>query len=335
MHDPLRLLPMSDGGDGFGEVLGTILGGRARAVKTVDAAGRACSAKWLESPHGAIVESARVIGLALLPPGKYHPFELDTYGLGKLLKAAVRHSAGRLLIGIGGSATNDGGFGMARALGWRFFNSQGKVIERWTDLYQLAKIVPPENNEGFRNVTVAVDVTNPLLGTRGATRVYGPQKGLRAGDFIRAESCLKRMAEVLAKHLGCDHSREAGTGAAGGLGFGLRTFLGADLQPGFEVFATHAGLDKELKWADVVVTGEGRIDRSTLMGKGVGELARRCQARGLPCLAAGGTVELPRRSKSFAGLVGLTQLASEEQALARPAFWLEEAAARLATQSCP
>src|SRR5258706_9582733 len=142
-------------------------------------------------------ESVAVIGLAKLARGKYRPFELDTFGLGKVLLAAAQKGPQRCLIGIGGSATNDGGFGMARALGWRFFDRAGKEITRWKNLNNLQKVQPGNGPKLFHEIVVAVDVGNRFLGPDGATRVYGPQKGLRARDFAPVECALRRLAATL------------------------------------------------------------------------------------------------------------------------------------------
>ncbi len=326
---------MSDGGDGFGEVMGKILGAATRRVRTVDAAHGACNATWWSSNEIAIIESARVIGLAMLPLGRFHPFELDTCGLAEVLRRVTASGSRRCLIGIGGSATNDGGFGLARGLGWRFLDSRGGEIERWVDLGRLRSVRPPAVPTILSEMTVAVDVQNPLLGREGATRVYGPQKGLRGEDFGKAESCLKQLALVVADHLGCDYSKAAGAGAAGGLGFGLQAFFGARLEPGFDVFARHAGLEPQLEWADGVVTGEGRIDRSTLMGKGVGEIALRCVRHGIPCLGLAGVVEGKDGESVFAKLGALTQCTSAEEATQRAAYWLKKLAAQMAREGFP
>jgi glycerate kinase len=185
--DSLSLLPMSDGGDGFGGVLGGLMGAREQKAGTVDAAHRPCVARWWWEPktRTAVIESAAAIGLAMLPPGEFHPFALDTFGLGAIIEAAAAKGARRCLMGIGGSATNDGGFGMARALGWRFLDGEDRPIEQWTYLERLERIQAPPRRLRFGRWLVAVDVQNPLLGPRGATRVYGPQKGLSPGDFAR------------------------------------------------------------------------------------------------------------------------------------------------------
>ena len=253
-RDVLQLLPMSDGGDGFGDVVRALLHAEARTVKTLDAAHRSCEARWWWEPKSktAIIESARVIGLAMLPAGRFHPFNLDTFGLGTVISAARAEGAKRLLVGIGGSATNDGGFGLARALGWKFFDKGGKLIERWTRLNALARIRPPRRRK-FGKIVVAVDVQNRLLGPRGATRVYGPQKGLRSSDFALAESCLRQLARVARRPFGQDYARLPGAGAAGGLGFGLMAFLGVRLEPGFALFARHAKPSRCLRAADLEI----------------------------------------------------------------------------------
>ena len=330
-EDRLDLLPMSDGGDGFGEVMSTLLQASPQKAKTVDASRRACEATWWWDSKNktAIVESAKIIGLAMLPPGKFHPFELDTFGLGAVLRAAREKGARKFLIGIGGSATNDGGFGLARALGWKFSDKNDHWIERWTELHRLAVVLPPEPRwQG--EVTVAVDVQNSLLGERGATRVYGPQKGIRPEDFELAERCLEQLASVMAKQFKRDFAAVPGSGAAGGLGFGLLAFLGAKPEAGFEIFSRHAKLDQRLCEVELVVTGEGAIDGSTLMGKGVGQIAQCCAAKKIPCLGlAGAVAKEGRRNELFSQVGALTDLTDVKEAKAQPAFWLE----RLAEQT--
>jgi glycerate kinase len=336
-QDVAMAMPMSDGGDGFGAIMATLMGARPRWVRTVDAAHRPIRTHWSWDSRRrlAVVESARTIGLALLPPGRFHPFDLDTAGLAQVLEAVVRAGAHTCLIGIGGSATNDGGFGLACALGWAFLDADGHVITRWTELDRLARIEPPPARpRGRLRIQVAVDVQNRLLGPRGASRVYGPQKGLRPEDMRKAERALGRLARVARKQFGTDFARWPGSGAAGGLGFGLFAFLGARPVRGFEVFARYARLDAKLRQVDLVVTGEGAIDASTLMGKGVGELARRCRARGVPCLALGGRVsDRERLARRFSAALALTDLTAEAEAKREPARWLTRLAG-LAARKC-
>jgi glycerate kinase len=326
-------MPMSDGGDGFGEVTSALVKARIQHVTTVDAAHRPCVARWWWEPRRriAIVESAAVIGMAMLPPKRFHPFQLDTLGLGAVVHAAVKRGARRCLIGIGGSATNDGGFGLARALGWQFLDCSGESIEQWTGLSRLERIRAPRRRRWFSSLIVATDVQNRLLGARGATRVYGPQKGLRLQDFALAERCLGRLARVARQQLGRDFARERGAGAAGGLGFGLMAFLAAEMRPGFDLIARQASLERRLDAADLVITGEGAIDRSTLMGKGVGQIGQRCRQLQIPCIGLAGMVSAsPGAGACFAQAHALTELTGVAQAKARPAYWLERLAQRVA-----
>jgi glycerate kinase len=336
-EDVLALLPMSDGGDGFGELMSQLLGAEPQEVLSVDAAHRPCVAQWWLEPRAevAVIESARVVGLALLPPREFHPFELDTFGLGAVLRDAAGRGARKCLVGVGGSATNDGGFGMARSVGWEFLDTDGHGIGSWTGLGRLARVRGPSSPLHFDELLVAVDVQNPLLGPAGATRVYGPQKGLIEGDFSLAEECLDRLRQVVERDLGLDCAAEPGAGAAGGLGYGLRCFLGARLVPGFDLFARYADLDRRLRSAQLVITAEGTIDASTLMGKGVGQVARRCRELGVPCLGLSGRADFEFISSAQDAVFtqvhcivpSLTDFAG---ATARAGHWLSRLAARVA-----
>lgn len=332
--DALELLPMSDGGDGFGEIIGHLVGAKIQTVRTVDAARRPCLARWWweRNTRTAIIESAGVIGLAMLPPGKFHPFELDTFGLGAVIRAASAKGAKKCILGIGGSATNDGGFGLARALGWEFRDRAGGVIGRWTDLHTLADVRAPGRRGWFDELLVAVDVKNPLLGVRGATRVYGPQKGLKASELAAAEKGLRRLSRVMARE-GAGFQTHPGAGAAGGLGFGLLTFLGGRAEPGFDLFGRFAKLADRLRAADLVITGEGRLDESTLMGKGVGQIARRCRALKIPCIAlAGALADRDQVQRRFAEAHALTDLTTLAGAKSNPDRWLQKLSQQVAAK---
>jgi len=328
-HDKVRLLPLSDGGDGFGEVISELVGAERKWTATCDAAHRPCTVSWWlqKTKKLAVIESARIVGLAMLPPKQFHPFRLDTFGMGRVLKAAAAKGARRCLVGIGGSATNDAGFGLARAMGWQFLDQAKKEIECWPELNRLERIRSPRYWHRFGELIVAVDVRNPLLGPRGATRIYGPQKGLLPAQFRTAERSLERLAKVWKKQYGRELSHEPGAGAAGGLGFGLRAFLKARLEPGFELFADYADLERRLDSADLVITGEGAVDKSTLMGKGVGQLAQRCLQRNIPCLALAGRISNRRLLHgSFRDARALTEIVPEIEAKTNAAHWLEKLA---------
>jgi glycerate 2-kinase len=327
--DDLELLPMSDGGDGFGEAMGRLLKARVRSVKTVNAAHRPITAQWWWKPERklAIIEAARVNGLALMPPGKFHPFQLDTFGLGRVIEAAVKAGTRTCLIGVGGSATNDGGFGLARALGWKFYDVAGRELDEWWQLDVLSRATPPRHAFELP-MTVAVDVANPLLGICGCSRVYGPQKGLRAQDMAFAERCLRRLKSVLEQQLKISCATIPGAGAAGGMGFGLMAFARAKAKTGFEIFAEAADLEEHIRDADLVITGEGAIDRQTFMGKGVGQVALLCKKFEVPCLAIAGILDAPAQAlRLFSHTAALTEMTTVEQAKARTAFYLEKAVA--------
>lgn len=357
-EDHLEILPMSDGGEGFGEVIGGMMGAQEIKVNTVDAAHRPREASiwWDAKTQTAIIEAAQSNGLALLPPGKFHPFELDTFGVGELYKAAVAQGAKKIIVGIGGSATNDGGFGFARALGWRFFDKQDTEITTWTDLTRLHHFQRPDLR--LLKTIVAVDVQNPLMGPNGASRIYGPQKGLREEDMNKAEKCLEELANVfvqeartffaqLAKSenstatpppwLG-DFANIPGAGAAGGLGFGLAAFVLAIFTPGAEVFAKAAQLESRLQNINVVISGEGAIDEQSLMGKGVGAIFERCRKAGVRCIGLGGSlgpgVQASLANDRLLTLMGIVPtLAPLQAAKAEPARWLRSLAAEAAKKA--
>lgn len=326
-EDEIIELPMSDGGDGFGKILGDLMGASERRLESLDAAHRAIETgwRWIESSKTAIIESAETIGLAQLPKGHFHPFQLDTLGLANVIQDAAASGATKLIMGVGGSATNDGGFGMARGLGWRFLDDQGQELLEWMDLDRLSTIEAPAGKKLFRSVKVALDVQNPLLGVHGTSRVYGPQKGLLPENMEDAEKRLKRLADVVKKSLGVDLKNAPGAGAAGGLGYGLQVFLEARPKSGFEMFAKEAQLIREIQQADVIITGEGKLDRSTVMGKCVGEVATICQKKKKPCLAIGGALEDRRAlEKLFDKTLALSvDLTSEAESFKNPVHWLE------------
>lgn len=336
--DLLTLLPISDGGDGFGAVMSEALLARPQRLKTLNAAQQPVSAAWWWQPRTrtAIIESANIIGLAMLPPGKFHPFQLDTFGLGKVIQAALRKGAKHIILGIGGSATNDAGFGLARALGWKFLDRAGNELTDWIRLTELKWIQPPTRRWPKGLLTVAVDVQNPLLGPHGATRIYGPQKGIRPQDIVPAERCLQRLAQVMKRQFNSDFAKLPGAGAAGGLGFGLATFANARLVSGFDLFAKQVRLNQLLARADLIVTAEGALDRSTLMGKGAGQVAALARRRNLPVLGLAGVVREPRAlRKLFTTTQALVDLTTPDQARHRAAEWLERLARAVAADMRP
>jgi len=332
-NDRLELLPISDGGDGFGQVMSDLMGALPQEIETCDAAHRPCKARWWWQARSksALIETAEVVGLAKLPGDRFHPFELDTYGLGKVVRAALDRGAKRCLVGLGGSATNDGGFGLAQALGWKFLTVEDKAIGRWTDLPAATHLTRPLRDCLFRELIAAVDVQNPLLGPSGATRIYGPQKGLKPADFRVAERCLARLAALVQKAESRDLADVPGAGAAGGLGFGFAAFLAGRLEPGFQLVSGEADLERRLRRADMVITGEGAIDGSTFMGKGAGCLARQCREMEVPCIGLAGAIGPGiGRKRLFTRIQAITELTSADEAKRKPAKWLQTLAKRVA-----
>ena len=277
----IDIVPLADGGEGTAEVISEALGAEWIACKAHNPLGRQIDARygWIANRKLAVMEMSEAAGMRRLPAKVRDPSRSTTFGVGEMILHAQRAGAAEILIGLGGSATNDGGFGMARAFGFRFFDRKRahelrSAVPKLADLEEIAK----PKHVALPKIVAAVDVKNRLLGENGATRVYGPQKGVTGNQIKIFERALKRLADVVAKEFDFDYRDEPGAGAAGGLGFGLLSFCGARIQPGFDVVAEAVGLGQKMKDADVVITGEGALDRQTLEGKtpaGVAELARK------------------------------------------------------------
>lgn len=293
------LLPLADGGDGTLKVLQKPLGLVLRRTKALDPLGRPMAAPWGYNPktRWAVIEMARVSGLSLLKSGECHPLNTTSFGTGQLIRRAVQSGAKVIILGLGGSATVEGGLGILQALGARVsVQRAGKIcpLERpatGKDLATLVSIdVSPVNRilAGVR-LRVLCDVRNPLLGKRGAARAFGPQKGATSTEVLRLERGLKRLA-ALARAGGKDISKIPGTGAAGGAAGGLVGWTKAQLERGPETIFQLIGLEKRLKPSDVVLTGEGRVDRTSWEGKALGELVRLCDRHDKPLIVFAGGV---------------------------------------------
>ena len=279
----IEVVPMADGGEGTAEAICDARGCSWLECKAHDPLGREIDARygWIDQEKLAVMEMSEAAGMRRLSETERDPIRATTFGVGEMLFDATMRGANEIIIGLGGSATNDGGFGMARALGFRFDYEHEQEHEhepvRVTDLLELKGIEKP-NEVALPRIVAAVDVKNPLLGENGATRVFGPQKGASKSDLDNLERALTRLADVVATEFGFDYWNEAGAGAAGGLGFGLLSFCSATIRPGFEVVAEAIGLEPKMKDADLVITGEGSLDQQTLQGKtpvGVARLARK------------------------------------------------------------
>ncbi len=288
----LDLTPIADGGEGFAESLAVALGAEWVKVPSKDAIGRPIEARyaWLQSEHLAILEMSEASGLHRVAPHERAPLTADTFGTGLLIAHAIARGAKRIFVGLGGSATTDGGAGMARSLGFRFLDCEGHELS--TSPQNLASLARIESPGGLHlpEILAACDVQNPLLGERGAARVYGPQKGADAQTVEKLEASLSQLAKVCVTDLGHDHRRVPGAGAAGGLGFGLLTFCAAKIRPGFDLIAETLHLEERIAVADLVITGEGRIDDQTLEGKGPAGIAALARKAGKPVIGFGGSI---------------------------------------------
>lgn len=334
-------VPMADGGEGTVDALVAATRGTTRSSRVTGPLGEPIQAAWglLGGRTGeAVLEMAAASGLPLVPPGRRNPLHTTTYGTGELMRAALDAGARRILIGIGGSATTDGGAGAAQACGIRFLDASGEPITtplagaRLADVHAIDASGRDPRLSHVR-IDVACDVDNPLCGPGGAAAVYGPQKGATPEQVEILDRNLARFAETIRRDLGCDILNIPGAGAAGGLGAGLIAFFGGRQSRGIELVMEATRLTDRIRGADLVITGEGRLDRQSMMGKvvaGVGGAARAAGVRAVAlvgCLGDGA-------DESLAVLQSYQAIAPPDmplpEAMRRTSELLEQAAARLA-----
>jgi len=290
------LVPMADGGEGTTEAIVDATDGSVRRAVVADPLGRPVEACWGLCGDGitAVVEMARASGLELLSPDERDPMRTSTWGTGELIRCALDAGARALIVGIGGSATVDGGTGMAAALGVRFLDADGRPIgaPRGGLLRDVAGIDISGLDRRLReaDVVVAGDVTNPLLGTEGAARVYGPQKGADAEQVEELEAGLANLADVIRAELGRDVAELPGAGAAGGLGAGLVALLDAELRSGAETVMEAVDLRARMSGSELVITAEGRVDGQSAFGKATGCVAKAARDAGIPAVVLAGSV---------------------------------------------
>lgn len=290
----IRILPVADGGDGMARSMLASMGGIWKGAVVSDAMGHPVLGGYAlvgKDRDMAVIEMAEASGLWRMDKGELDPWKASTFGTGELIKEAVKQGVKRILLGIGGSATNDAGTGMAQELGYRFLDADDGEIAELPEGLALVHSIDREKVIALPKITVACDVNNPLLGERGCTRVYGPQKGIKAEDFDRFEKGLEQVADVVERDLECDFRNVPGAGAAGGLGFGALAFLGAELREGFPLVAEVVGLRKEIEGADLVITGEGSLDDQSLDGKAPVGVARLAKELGKPVAIFAGRID--------------------------------------------
>jgi glycerate kinase len=321
---------VADGGEGFADALATHWD---RVEGVADPLGRPIPARcgW-QDRQTAVIEMSEASGLHRLAAAERDPWQASSFGAGQLIGHAIAHGAERVLVGLGGSATNDAGAGVAAALGWQFLTSDGEPMEpRPANFLAIERIEPPEN-QALPRIVAACDVRNPLLGPEGASSVYARQKGADDRMIGHLEMALEHLAELVSEQLGVDHRHLPGAGAAGGLGYGLATFCKADLQPGFALVAQSLRLEQRIAASDLVITGEGRLDTQTLYGKAPAEVARLAKKHGKPvavvCGQCDSAADLPAWFDFVLALQSIEP--SHDRCIRDAAALLAQAGARLA-----
>lgn len=285
--------PIADGGEGSVEALADALKARFMDVIVANPLGEKTPARYALKGELGILEMASASGLPLIEKSRRNPLKTSTYGFGEMIAHAIAHGARKFIIGIGGSATNDAGMGMLRALGFKFKDANGAELAGvGEDLIKLATIdctsVLPHLKEC--EFLIACDVDNPLFGENGAAYIYAPQKGADAAMVKQLDAGLINFASVVSKHLGRELWNSPGAGAAGGLGFGFVSFLNATLKPGIDIITEEIGLDRDMKDAELVITGEGRLDFQSSMGKTPCGVAKIAASYGVPVIALAGGI---------------------------------------------
>lgn len=331
----LLLRPMADGGEGTVDAVLAATGGERRECRVCGPLGEPVLAHWGWLGEGtAVLEMASASGLHHVPRDRRDATVTTSLGTGELIRAALDAGATRIILGLGGSATNDGGAGLLQALGVRFLDAREvELPPGGAALARLARIdvggLDPRLQQA--RVEIAADVDNPLCGPRGASRVFGPQKGADPQQVEQLDAALEHYARLVAATLGEDHSCHPGVGAAGGLGFAARAFLHAGFRPGIELVAELSGLADAVEGADLVITGEGRLDSQSLHGKTPVGVARIARAAGVPVVALAGSLGEDYQALYAAGIDAAFALSPGPQSLEQA---MTGAAAELQARAC-
>ncbi len=332
--------PLADGGEGTMELLVAATGGKTVECEVTGPLGERRTAPLgiLGDGRTAMVEMAAASGLALVPQEKRDPRYTTSAGTGDLIRRALDEGLRRIIVGIGGSATNDGGAGMAASLGVRFLDEHGEDLPPGAiylnnlEAMDLSGLDPRIHEAA---IVVASDVTNPLLGEMGASRVYGPQKGAGEYDIELMESGLEKLVAAVSSRIAPGYEVKPGAGAAGGLGFGLMAFLGAAVLPGIEVVMKAVGFERRLAGCGLVITGEGRLDAQTSHGKTVNGVARAARDKGIPVLVLAGEVAEGAERLRELGVSSILGIArgpmSPEESMRRAGELLESASREIAS----
>ena len=314
------LIPLADGGEGTVDAFVTAVGGRIVPVPATGPLGEKVNAfvGVLDDGQTAVIEMAAASGLTLVPQDRRNPMLTTSYGTGELIAAALDLGCERMIIGIGGSATNDGGVGMIQALGGSFGDETGaEVAFGGGELARIRSIDLSHLDSRSKSVaiTIACDVDNPLTGPRGASAVFGPQKGATPEMVAALDEGMRNLAEVIRRDVGIDVENAPGSGAAGGMGAAALAFLGAELKPGIEIVLDVARFDDALEGAALVITGEGRVDAQTLRGKVINGVLKAARARGVPVVVLAGGIEPEGYELLDRGAVAVLSIADRPMSL--------------------
>jgi glycerate kinase len=322
-------LPLSDGGEGFVESLAAAAGGSVRMLPTLDPMNRACRARYGTCPDGTAVASiAEASGYWRIKPQDRDPGRWTTEGTGRLLAKIAARGFREIIVGFGGSITNEGGIGLAAPFGFHFLDRHGRPLPlNGESLSRLSRILPPEQKPSVRFIA-ATDVRNPLYGPQGAAFQFAAQKGATPAQVRQLDKNLQRLADVAGTCLGKSAHLRPGAGAAGGAAYGLMTFLGAKRVSGFDLLAEKAGLENLIRRHDLVITGEGCLDTTSTQGKGPWAIAQLARKQGKPAWALCGISRLPENRMPFQRVGELVAVApTPQEAQARAAYHLRRLAA--------
>ena len=336
-NNTVDIISTGDGGEGTVDSLMYAIKGEKKEIKIHGALGNEIDSYYClcNNRKTAIMEIALSSGIATLKENELNPFKTSSYGLGETINDALEEGAKKLIIGIGGSSTNDAGAGMLKSLGVKFYDKDNKEIKilNGYSIGLVEKIDISGLNHKLKDVfiEVACDVDNPLLGKNGCSYIYGEQKGADAKMIEQLEKNMLHYANVVSKELGVDHSNEAGSGAAGGLGYGLITFLGAKLLSGFEIVSDATNLEERIKYADLVITGEGSFDHQSLNGKAPVKIARLAKKHNKKVIGIFALTSIASMPEIFDEIISVVPtVATKKESLADPRKYLE----KLIKQKC-
>lgn len=325
-----ELFPIADGGDHTLEVFGNWLGGTIHKAEVSDPIGKKIVAEWLllDKAKTAVIEMAKASGIILIPEKQLNPLKASSFGTGQLIKSAIEKGAKKIILGLGGSATVDGGLGILQGLGAELFDSTGSLLGvTGNPLLKTIDISLDKISQQVRDTEFLIlcDVENPLLGQNGATYVFGPQKGASPEDLISLESAMEHFNNLIIKMTGRDFSSMEGAGAAGGIAVALKAFFNVQMESGVDFLLSNMGFEEKIKNADLLITAEGRVDSQTLQGKGPHGVAAKARQHGVPTIIlAGKSNDIDQLNTGFSAVFSITNgPATLEQAMKNTASNLE------------